>query len=221
MSDNTSSISSEASTTFRTPWWHLFEASASSIRIAQPPRHDFDDFFHHFSGPQTSVNPERCSVFTLILLLWACHLRRSLWLRPRKRQARRGYCHPLHHQCHWLPQPARSPPLCKHGNIPNSDIVIVSFSLQVHFPLLTPFTPLSQRKAPSFSRRAAHLFHRLFGYVAPKVIKNTGYRDSHRCLVDRYDRFHTIEVMMSPYINSSSLRHFISLYFHSLLVISL
>ena len=31
----------------------------------------------------------------------------------------------------------------------------------------------------------------------------------------------SIEVMMSPYINSSSLRHFISLYFHSLLVISL
>ena len=52
-------------------------------------------------------------------------------------------------------------------------------------------TPLSQRKAPSFSWRAAHLFHRLFGYVAPKVIKNTGYRDSHRRLVDRYDRFHT------------------------------
>ena len=87
MSDNTSLISSEASTTFRTSWWHLFEASASSIRIAQPPRHDFGDFFHHISGPQTSVNPERCSVFTLILLLWACHLRRSLWLRPRKRQA--------------------------------------------------------------------------------------------------------------------------------------
>ena len=37
------------------------------------------------------------------------------------------------------------------------------------------------------------------------------------CLVDR----DCIEVMTSPYINSSSLRHFISFYFHSLLVISL
>ena len=33
--------------------------------------------------------------------------------------------------------------------------------------------------------------------------------------------FVRIEMMMSPYINSSLLRYFISLYFHSLLVISL
>ena len=59
-------------------------------------------------------------------------------MRPRKRQATviRSIINAMDYlNQHALP----SPSLCKHGNIPNSDIVIVSFSLQVHFPLLTPF----------------------------------------------------------------------------------
>ena len=59
------------------------------------------------------------SMHKVLLLLWACHLRRSLWLRPRERQAYQA--HPLHHQCHWLPQPARSPlPPSIHSILPPS-----------------------------------------------------------------------------------------------------
>ena len=103
--------------------------------------------------------------------------------------------HLLHPQCHRLSPPARSPPLPPPSptlqtwkNYPDSDIVIVSFGMQVHFPLLTPF---NREKLPHSPDKQLTSLVGSSSYVAPEVIKNTGYRESCWRLVDRYDRFHT------------------------------
>jgi len=60
-------------------------------------------------------------------------------------------------------------------NFPDSDIVIVSFGVQAHFPLLTPF---NREKLPHSPDKQLTSFFDSFSYAAPEVIKNTGYRES-------------------------------------------
>ena len=77
------------------------------------------------------------SMHKVLLLLWACHLRRSLWLRPRERQAYQA--HPLHHQCHWLPQPAHSPNMGTSPTVTSSLPAFPCKSISHSWPPLPPF----------------------------------------------------------------------------------
>ena len=60
------------------------------------------------------------------------------------------------------------------------------------FPTLhPPFLIFHRAKLPHSPEKQLTSFADSFGYVDPEVIKNTGPRESHRSLVDRYDHFHT------------------------------
>ena len=115
-------------------------------------------------------------------------------------QKARSHCHPSHSQCHWLPPPAcSSPPLSLHplhrsenflyrSNNPDSDI---AWHASPHpFPTLDPPLLIFHRARLLHSPdEHPTSFASSCGYIALEAIRNTGHRESHRHLVDRYDRF--------------------------------
>jgi len=93
-----------------------------------------------------------------------------------------------------------SPPFTHFAHLRISSIApttpIVTLSSSAHaspHPFLTLDPPLfifHRAKLSHSPDKQLTSFADSFGYVAPEVIKNTSHRESHRRLVDRYDRFH-------------------------------
>ena len=176
-------------------------------------------FSHHFSGPQTSSpvsTTPTSSVFLFVdltdrallqashkrlPLLWAYHLRIFLWLRPRKRQEV-TVIRPILSAIGYLHQHAPPPPPSLHplhrpenflyrSNNPDSDI---AWHASPHpFPTLDPPLLIFHRARLLHSPdEQPTSFASSCGYISLEAIRNTGHRESHRHLVDRYDRFRRI-----------------------------